>query len=94
LAVGILDRGETKKRRFRLYDANQRYGSQKPDSKILICGLGIMKYHVFRNRQYAPLSVKFDPVRGIGRELDFAGFRPKSGHHISNRTTSLKLRNQ
>jgi len=69
-------------------------GSQVLDSKILIRGLGIMNYHIFRNRKYAPLSVKFDPVRGIGRELNFAGFRPKSGHHISNRTTSLKLRNQ
>ena len=69
-------------------------GSQESESKVLIRGLGIMNYHIFRNGKYALLSVKFDPVRGIGREFDFTGFRPKSGHHISNRTTSLKLRNQ
>ena len=69
-------------------------GSQEPDSKILIRGLGIMNYHIFRNRKDALLPVKFDPVGGIGRELDLAGFCPKSGHHISNRTTSLKLRHQ
>ena len=77
-----------------LYDARNANGSQPPDSKILICGLGIMDHNIFRDRQDAPLPLKFDPVGGIGREFDFAGFCPKSGHHISNRTTPVKLCNQ
>jgi hypothetical protein len=77
-----------------LYDAINANGSQPPDSKILICGLGIMDHNIFRNGQDAPLPVKFDPVGGIGREFDFAGFCPKSSHHTSNRTALLKLCNQ
>jgi len=77
-----------------LEDAINANGSQPPDSKILICGLGIMDHNIFRDRQDALLFVKFDPVGGIGREFDFTRFCSKSGHYISNRTTSLKLCNQ
>jgi hypothetical protein len=64
-------------------------GGQESDSKALIRGLWIMNYHIFRDRKYALLPVKFDPVRGIGRELDFTRFSSQSGHHISKGTTSL-----
>ena len=29
------------------YDASKRKASLEPDCKILICGLGIMTYHIF-----------------------------------------------
>ncbi len=53
-----------------------------------------MGRHIFRDCQYAALPVEFDPVGGIGRELDFTRFCPKSGHHISDWTSSLKLCDQ
>jgi hypothetical protein len=68
-------------------------GNPKP-RRNLICGLGIMGYDIFRDSQYAPLPVEFDPVGGIGRKLDCTRFCPEAGHYISNWTSSLKLRYQ
>lgn len=53
-----------------------------------------MGYDIFRDCQYAPLPVEFDPVGGIGRKLDFARFCSEASNDISNRTSSLKLRHQ
>jgi hypothetical protein len=64
------------------------------DTQFSVAGFGIMGYHIFRKRQYALLPFEFDPVGGIGRELNFARFCPKPGYYISKRFSSLKLRQQ
>ena len=69
-------------------------GSPTWEGKILIGGLGIMTYHIFRNRKDTMLSIEFDPVGRIGRQFNFTGFCAKSGHYISNPTAPLKLRHQ
>jgi len=42
-----------------------------------------MGYDIFRDSQYAPLPVEFDPIGGIGRKLDCTRFCPEAGHYIS-----------
>jgi len=66
----------------------------RSQKEILICGPGIMGYHIFGDGQYALLPFEFDPVSGIGRELGFARFCSKACDCISNRTSSLQLGHQ
>ena len=64
------------------------------EAQFSVAAFGIMGYDIFRDSQYAPLPVEFDPVGGIGRKLDCTRFCPETGHYISNWTSSLKLRQQ
>ena len=60
----------------------------------LIAGLGIMRQDVFGKCKDAVLSVELNPVCGIRAKLDLAGFCPKPGDYVPNRTSPPELRQQ
>ena len=55
---------------------------------------GIMGNHGFGDCKDAGLAIELDPVGGIRRKLDFAGFCPKPGDYVPNRTSPPELRQQ
>ena len=68
---------------------------RRPRKALLsVAAFGIMRHDVFGECKDAGLSVELDPVRGIRRELDFAGFCPKPGNYIPNRTSPQELGQQ
>src|SRR5208282_3333099 len=60
----------------------------------LIASLGIMRHDVFGECKDARLSVELDSVGRIRGKLDFAGFCPKPGDYVPNRTSPPELRQQ
>jgi hypothetical protein len=64
------------------------------EARFSVAALRIIGSNIFRECQYAPVPLEFDPVGGIGDKLDFARFCSKAGNYISKWTPSLKLRHQ
>ncbi len=59
-----------------------------------IAALGVVNYHVLGDGKYAGLPLELDPVGGIRRKFDFAGFCAQPGDDVTNRTASTKLGQQ
>jgi hypothetical protein len=55
------------------------------EAEFSVPAFGIMDHDIFRDCQYAPLPVEFDPVGGISRKLDCTRFCPEAGHYITFR---------